>query len=89
MSNILRKQLNNLVTKEHLEHRLDIFYREFKNDIEKSFEHHIGVLMEDNRHQIQMIAEGVAMQIEMGQKRWEEQTALNTLYEWRFKKIES
>lgn len=85
----IKKKKGEYVTIEALDKVLDNRFEEFESSIKKEFERHVGVLMEDNRHQIKMLAKGIAMQIEMGQKRWEEQSALNALYEWRIKALES
>jgi hypothetical protein len=82
-----------LVTKGYLEERLDTFRvkikSELKEEINKDFQHYIDVVMEDNRHQIKMMAEGIAMQIEASQRKWDAQEAMNTLHNWRLKRLEA
>ncbi len=84
-----KKKKEEYVTIDALNKILDNRFKVFDETFTKRMEHYIGVVMEDNRHPIKMLAEGIAMQIEMGQKRWEEQSALNALYEWRIKALES
>jgi hypothetical protein len=84
-----KKKKEEYVTIDALNKILDNRFKVFDEAFTKRMEHYIGVVMEDNRRQIKMLAEGIAMQIEMGQKRWEEQSALNALYEWRIKALES
>ncbi len=87
------KGRNELVTKQYLHDVLQNFRVEFKTELREEitneFERYIGAVMEDNRHHIKMLAEGIAMQIEIGQKKWEEQKVLNELHDWRLKMLEA
>lgn len=77
---------------EQIEARLDVRFDQKFSAFEDRFDQHarnMGALIEEQNHKIQALAEGIMMQIETNERKWQEQGGLNGFLEKRVTRLES
>lgn len=81
--------MDEVVTRRILAEELDKKFSDSNKEWNESTQRYIGALSEDFTQKVQMLAEGIAMQIEANERKWHEHLALHGLLDKRINKLES
>lgn len=73
--------MDEVVTRRILAEELDKRFSEWNKEWNENTQRYIGALSEDFTQKVQMLAKGIAMQIEANERKWQEQGGLNGFLE--------
>jgi len=74
---------------EKFDEKFDKKFDEKFQEVESNLQRYMGALSEDFTQKVQMLAEGITMQIEVSERKWHEHLALHGLLDKRINRLEA